>query len=154
MKTKKKILVSALAAIITGITLLSIFLVVSMLIDWLPNQLAFALAVLFLMAALSYTFYREISKPESTEEPEYLDEDEIPMRAYKVCEFQTFNSWVNHASSWLCNYDGEDIICIDKLGYRCYIGEQFMHARDHDLFPVTCYAFIKNTEVHKPENKE
>lgn len=153
MKTKTKLLVSILGAIITGITLLSIFLVGSVLIDLLPKQIAFALAVLFLMAALAYTFYREISKPQPTEETEYLDEDEIPMRARKISDISSWEAW-NSSSlySYFDKLNPRDIVCIDSEGYKCLDRKDFEIARDNNRFPVTVYRHLRITDV-EPENK-
>ncbi|MDR1897986.1 MAG: hypothetical protein LBR10_14475 [Prevotellaceae bacterium] len=73
----------------------------------------------------------------------------VEIKAEKICKFENFNSWVNHASSWIGVYNKlhDTIICIDKNGNSCHIGKQFMFARDNDLFPVTAYRLIKNTEI-------
>lgn len=72
----------------------------------------------------------------------------ITIKAEFICEFETFMKWVNNASYYLGEYKKRDdtIICIDKNGHSCFIGKQFMHARDNDLFPVKAYRLIKNTD--------
>lgn len=74
------------------------------------------------------------------------DSELISIRAEFVCEFTTFYSWVNHASIWLRGIDKERLLCIDKVGNQCYIGAQFIHARDNNLFPVKVYQLIQNTD--------
>ncbi len=58
--------------------------------------------------------------------------------------FDTFEQWVNKASSWLtrhANYSDKPhdqfrAFCFDSLGRRCAIGADFHRARDEDAFPV------------------
>lgn len=62
------------------------------------------------------------------------------MAEHNQC-FETFQTWVNKASSWLTRhprYDGKKFraICVDAKGRRCQIGADFMRARDEDAFPV------------------
>ncbi|MDR0829237.1 MAG: hypothetical protein LBN95_03885 [Prevotellaceae bacterium] len=73
---------------------------------------------------------------------------ELTIKAEQICVFKTFDSWVNYASNWIGGYNPRYnvIVCIDKNGYLCDIGKQFMFARDNKLFPVTAYRLIKNTE--------
>lgn len=59
-------------------------------------------------------------------------------------QFDTFQEWVNKASSWLTrhpNYSEDKwkhfrAHCFDKLGRRCFIGADFQRAHDEDAFPV------------------
>lgn len=63
-------------------------------------------------------------------------------------EFTTFDDWVNNATrdladklcdSSTCTYSGKGgipAICVDAKGRRCYIGGDFMRARDDSSFPV------------------
>jgi hypothetical protein len=82
-----------------------------------------------------------------------MDEIKVEIKVEKLCVFHTFSSWVNHASSWIGGYSSryEIVICIDKNGRLCHIGKQFMFARDNDLFPVTAYRLIKNTEKNEKQ---
>ena len=55
--------------------------------------------------------------------------------------FDTFEQWVNKASSWLTRYPGYDdkrfrATCLDSAGRPCLIGRDFMRARDEGTFPV------------------
>lgn len=52
-------------------------------------------------------------------------------------QFETFQTWVNKASSWL-RRRGEFVraVCFDAKGRHCGIGRDFMRARDDDAFPV------------------
>lgn len=72
---------------------------------------------------------------------------DITIKAEKICEFGSFQTWVNKAPSRLGGFPkDEKIICVDKNGNACNIGSQFMYARDNDLFPVTAYRLVKNDE--------
>jgi hypothetical protein len=57
-------------------------------------------------------------------------------------QFDSFQEWVNKASSWLTRrqrWEGDNVmraICFDAKGRYCYSGEQFMRARDEKAFPV------------------
>jgi hypothetical protein len=61
--------------------------------------------------------------------------------------FDSFDQWVNRASSWLTchsdyndgsvtHYDRFTAICFDTEGRICRIGADFMRARDEGTFPV------------------
>lgn len=47
-------------------------------------------------------------------------------------DFESFQQWVNKASSWIDKH----AICFDAKGRRCRIGKDFMLARDEGAFPV------------------
>jgi len=52
-------------------------------------------------------------------------------------QFDTFQQWVNKASSWLTRRgSGISVICYDTKGRVCRIGGDFMRARDEGAFPV------------------
>lgn len=74
----------------------------------------------------------------------------VEINAEFLTTFDTFNEWVNKASSRIGGYPPSDIIiCLDKNGGACNIGKDFMFAKDNELFPVTAYRLIRNTE-NKP----
>ena len=50
-------------------------------------------------------------------------------------EFETFQTWVNKASSWLTRHEGK-AICFDTKGRQVVNGGGFMRARDENAFPV------------------
>lgn len=76
----------------------------------------------------------------------------IQLNAECVAEFKTFTKWVNHASSWLRhNKRTHVLICLDSAGNICDIGEDFMAARDHELFPVKAYIIEKTIMAVKPK---
>lgn len=57
-------------------------------------------------------------------------------------QFDSFEQWVNKASSWLTrhpSYDGNKFraICHDQKGRCCQNGKDFMLARDENMFPIT-----------------
>lgn len=61
----------------------------------------------------------------------------------KICTFNTFQSWVNKASSWLHSYKSKQIICLDTKNRICEIGKDFMRSDDDGSFPVTVYRRYK-----------
>jgi hypothetical protein len=69
------------------------------------------------------------------------------VNAEYVCTFETFAQWVNHAASWIGGHRKGTLICIDKAGNLCLIGEDFMAARDFKLFPVRAYRMKKTIEA-------
>jgi hypothetical protein len=57
-------------------------------------------------------------------------------------QFDSFEQWVNKASSWLTRhplYDGKTFraTCVDAKGRWCFGGKEFMRARDEGAFPIT-----------------
>ena len=68
-------------------------------------------------------------------------------RGELICEFKSFEQWVNKAQSWLGGVSGgghryknaEKCVCYDAKGRRCSIGKHFMRARDEGTFPVKAY---------------
>lgn len=59
----------------------------------------------------------------------------------KLFGFESFNSWVNHASTaWKrAGIRSEYTLCIDQAGRVVRIGKHFQVARDEDKFPVDVY---------------
>ena len=52
-------------------------------------------------------------------------------------QFDTFEEWVNKASSWLTRRGPiENAVCFDTRGRACRCGGDFMRARDEGAFPV------------------
>jgi hypothetical protein len=52
-------------------------------------------------------------------------------------QFETFQTWVNKASSWLTRRGTEErAVCFDAAGRLCRNGSHFMLARDTGAFPV------------------
>lgn len=49
--------------------------------------------------------------------------------------FETFQTWVNKASSWLTRREGK-AICFDAKGRQCLIGRDMERAHDEGAFPV------------------
>lgn len=72
-------------------------------------------------------------------------------KAEIIVVFDTFNQWVNKAGSRLGGFNKfrDVIVCLDKDGYCCHIGEDFMTARDNDRFPVTAYLLTRSVTVTK-----
>jgi len=71
----------------------------------------------------------------------------IQIEAEYICEFTSFENWVNKASSRIGGFPGwEQIICIASNGRACTDGEDMMYARDNDLFPVKAYRLKRTIE--------
>lgn len=74
---------------------------------------------------------------------------EVTIKAEYLFEFGNFNQWVRKASQWFKPYKfGYHYVCLDKENNVCHIGEDFMNARDKELFPVKVYAL--NRACQKP----
>jgi len=75
---------------------------------------------------------------------------QILINAEKVCEFSNFQSWVNHASSWIGGnrQAGKVILCIDTAGNTCSTGADMMAARDTNRFPVTAYLLLLSKDMN------
>ncbi len=65
--------------------------------------------------------------------------------------FNSFEHWVNKASSRLggVKKSGQVLLCLDKDGYTCNIGADFMESRDSDRFPVTAYVLTRSVNKEK-----
>lgn len=72
----------------------------------------------------------------------------VEIQANLIDVFDSFYDWVNRASRAIGNIDTDwyTVICVDKDGYQCAIGEQFHQARENNKFPVSVYVLIKNTD--------
>lgn len=69
----------------------------------------------------------------------------VTLNAIKIIVvFEEFNDWVNHATNFLAGFRQGTMICVDKTGNVLVSGEDFMYARDNDLFPVTAYQLKRS----------
>lgn len=68
-------------------------------------------------------------------------------------QFDTFQQWVNKASSWLTRRD-DDVVCFDAKGRRCRIGADFMRADKEEAFPVRWIWLDEVPALAKAEAKE
>jgi len=76
---------------------------------------------------------------------------EVKINGEFICQFTSFSQWVNKAKSWIGHFGRyQQIVCIDTLGNLCFIGEDFMYARDNNLFPVKAYRLKRSVENGKP----
>jgi hypothetical protein len=89
------------------------------------------------------------SKHATTEQQTPVD-GWIDVKVEFLFEFTSFDKWVNKGQSWFKPYNRDKVICIDKNGNCCNIGEDFMAARDNDLFPVKAYRLIRTIETTPP----
>ncbi|HZK69848.1 MAG TPA: hypothetical protein VFC36_09700, partial [Paludibacter sp.] len=82
--------------------------------------------------------------------------EKLTINAEKVCEFSNFQSWVNHASSWIGGnrQAGNIILCIDTAGNTCSNGADMMAARDTNRFPVTAYLLLLSKDMNDVIVKE
>lgn len=52
-------------------------------------------------------------------------------------QFDSFEQWVNKASSWLTRRGSmQQAVCYDAKGRICTRGEHMRRARDEDAFPI------------------
>ncbi len=56
-------------------------------------------------------------------------------------QFDSFQEWVNKASSWLTRHPRYHerfykVVCFDTKGRRCQIGKDFMRADEEGTFPI------------------
>lgn len=78
-------------------------------------------------------------------------EQAILARGEVVCEFRSYQEWVNKARSWLGGISGggvrykrrERVVCVDSKDRICRRGLDFMRARDEGTFPVRAYRTKK-----------
>lgn len=79
--------------------------------------------------------------------------EKVCLDAEYLFEFESFQRWVNKAQSWFKGYNMRmgNIICIDKNYNVCACGEDFMLARDLNLFPVKVYELKRTKDVNSPE---
>lgn len=71
-----------------------------------------------------------------------------PFGSDVLCQFDSYEQWVNKARSWLGGISGggvkykqpERAVCVDQRGRVCHIGGDFMRAKEQGAFPVTAFA--------------
>jgi len=74
-------------------------------------------------------------------------QEKITLIAEEVTTFHDFQEWVNKATSRIGGFRKEQkIICVDIKGNTLTIGEDFMYARDNNLFPVKAYRLVRTIE--------
>ena len=61
-----------------------------------------------------------------------------------ICQFDSFQQWINKARSWLYGYKSKDIIALDTKGRECACGKDMELARDENAFPVTVFEVLPN----------
>ncbi len=71
---------------------------------------------------------------------------EILLKPKIAGKFRNFENWVNSASRYLYK---KDSICIDSKGRRCFIGKDFMRARDENAFPVYYFWDFEKITIEK-----
>ncbi len=68
-----------------------------------------------------------------------------------VCEFTSYQQWVNKAASWLGGKRSDGArhsprfegVCVDARGRVCANGGDFMRARDDGSFPVRAHEYLR-----------
>ena len=79
----------------------------------------------------------------------------LQVRGTYLFEFKNLSQWLNKAPSWFKPYKyGHSLICLDKRNNVCHIGEDFMVAKDNDLFPVKVYSLERTSKVSTPLNTQ
>ncbi len=65
----------------------------------------------------------------------------------KLFEFESYQQWVNKASSWYGNRNAtiHNTVSVDMNGCICATGKEFAKARDEDAFPVKVYSIEVET---------
>lgn len=77
-------------------------------------------------------------------------QETIRIIAEEVTTFNTFSEWVNKASSRIGGFaKTQQILCVDINGNTLTCGEDFMCARDNNLFPVKAYRLVRTIETKK-----
>ena len=73
------------------------------------------------------------------------------VKGIELFQFETFQQWVNKAASWFSSYNlpKNSYICVDQAGNVCTKGQEFMNARDNDLFPVIVYLIVDFAKIIK-----
>lgn len=67
--------------------------------------------------------------------------EKLTIKAEFLFQFDSFDKWVNKASTMFKPYHfGYAYICLDVENNVCHLGEDFMNARDKNLFPVKVYS--------------
>lgn len=73
--------------------------------------------------------------------------NELTVNCVHIATFVSFQEWVRYASDWLKHNKRKCVLlCLDSMGNACFIGEDFMAARDHNLFPVNAYLITRAIE--------
>lgn len=70
----------------------------------------------------------------------------LPNYDAQICVFNTFSSWVNHASAWLRGRRSNQIVCLDTQNRICEIGADFMRADKEGTFPIRVYETLKQSK--------
>ena len=72
----------------------------------------------------------------------------ITIEADQITVFHDHLEWVNKAQSRLSGFrQDQKIICVDRNGNACTIGQDFRVAKENDLFPVTAYRLVRTSEI-------
>lgn len=72
----------------------------------------------------------------------------VELEAEEIYVFNSFDEWVNKASSRLGGFGKQEkIICLDVNGNACNIGQDFQSAKAWQLFPVKAYRLIRTYEA-------
>lgn len=67
--------------------------------------------------------------------------EKITINAELLFEFKDFREWVNYAANWYAPYGKRTAtVAINAAGKACQIGQDFIHSRDNNLFPVKVYG--------------
>ena len=73
--------------------------------------------------------------------------EELKLNGTELFQFATFSDWVNNAKKRFKNHNLKAIICVASDNSVCHIGEDFMLARDYDLFPIKAYSLERTKDT-------
>lgn len=72
---------------------------------------------------------------------------QVSINADYIGEFASHSQWVTRAKRMLGNFGRhQQVVCVDKTGSICFIGEDFRIAQENDLFPVKAYRLKRTNE--------
>jgi len=72
---------------------------------------------------------------------------QLVLNATEIFQFSSFSDWVNNARKRFKSHGLKPTVCIASDGSVCHNGEDFMLARDYELFPVIVYLLERTKET-------
>jgi hypothetical protein len=71
---------------------------------------------------------------------------ELKINAQELFEFTTYNDWLHNSNSMFKKHSHKPNVCIATDGSVCHIGEDFLRAREWNLFPIKVYTLQRTIE--------
>lgn len=69
----------------------------------------------------------------------------VVIRAKLITTFDTFEEWLDKASSRLKKYNRDELVYTDQSNKILLSGREFLFARANNLFPVNVFRMTRNT---------